>query len=111
MTNEEMEDERIANESWFNEDNGYRIMTSESTYNYAFKKGLKTGRPKWHEIKCCSQDLPPRMKDNYLHSVFVSNEYGEPIYYDYNIDEWCDMEGDVVSEGYKYWCELPKFKE
>lgn len=68
-------------------------------------------KPKWHEIKCCSQDLPSRSKDNYLHSVIVSNEYGEPIYYNYNIDEWCDMEGDVVSDSYKYWCELPTYKE
>lgn len=100
MTDEEKA--RFEVKGWKEEDNCVR----------AFLKGLAEGRKeKWHKIKYCSQDLPPRSKDNHLHSVIVSNEYGEPIYYDYNIDEWCDMEGDVVSEGYKYWCELPKFEE
>lgn len=93
------------------------ILLYEDGYTDGYEQGYEDCRhyahdyykPKWHEIKCCSQDLPPRSKDN--HSVIVSNEYGEPIYYNYDIDEWCDMEGDVVSDGYKYWCELPKFKE
>lgn len=125
MTEEEKA-EKYVNET-FGRTNPIVAMTYINIYLEGHEEGRKEGyeqgyedcrhyahdyyKPKWHEIKYCSQDLPPRSKDNHLHSVIVSNEYGEPIYYDYNIDEWCDMEGDVVSEGYKYWCELPKFEE
>lgn len=80
----------------------------------AFQDGAKWGMEhaiEWHEIKRCSKDLPPRSEDNNLHSVFVSNEYGEPIYYNYFTAKWYDIEGDEVSEVYKYWCELPTYKE
>ena len=126
MTNEERTDEltQKAKETYriYSEDKcidsyeGYRYIDGycngyEQDYEDCRHYAHDYYKPKWHEIKCCSQDLPTRSKDNHLHSVIVSNEYGDPIYYDYNIDEWCDMKGDVVSEGYKYWCELPKFEE
>ena len=114
MTDEEKADEYAkgkAHEHYhflFEENSGSPVDFAKLCYLDGLAEGRKE---KWHEIKYCSQDLPPRSKDNHLHSVIVSNEYGEPIYYDYNIDEWCDMEGDIVSEGYNHWCELPKFEE
>lgn len=111
MTDKERAEEYILS---LELEKGNKILQLKEVIKVIYKAhldGLAEGKPKWHEIKCCSQDLPSRSKDNYLHSVIVSNEYGEPIYYNYNIDEWCDMEGDVVSDSYKYWCELPQFKE
>ena len=52
MTDEEI----LANESWFNEDSGYRITHDECTYVYAFNKGLKASRPQWHKV--ADGDLP-----------------------------------------------------
>lgn len=72
--------ERLANESWFSEDNGYRIMTSESTYIYAFKKGFNVGRPKWHFIK--DKDFPTKEGIYLTWRHFGSDKYPQILAFD-----------------------------
>lgn len=68
----------------------------------------KENDSQWHEIKCCSQDLPPVSEKDTSRSVFVANEFGEPIYYDYNDDEWCDINDNYISDENHWWHELPR---
>ena len=52
-------------------------MANEDTYIYAFKKGLRAGSPKYHDLRKNPDDLPES-------GVQVLSEKGDIVIYDGN---------------------------
>ena len=112
MTDEELAEERATKfaDINFNEPDNYGSEKEIGHFSYVagFLAGLKAGRPKWHDLRKNSEDLPPARK-----VVFISGYLGDMKDL-HGFDEWdgekwlnMDMPG-LVREA---WCEIPTFGE
>lgn len=108
MTEEKMAEEYSKSVCAWIED---REPLDERDIQQAFLAGLEAGRPKWHDLRKDSNDLPLRRcidNNSNVVGLFRHSWDKKSTWYRYDFEEgaWCQMETEPIA-----WCEIPKYTE
>lgn len=115
MTDEEMaEDYEEKAECVEINDYGQKVYGSMNI-EQAFLDGLKTGRPKWHDLRKDPHDLPKHCRygtrtSEYVLAKFKSSNTGV-CYFDFDLLGWFANGYLEQLKNIIAWCEVPKYTE
>ena len=82
-------------------------MAEADLATIAYIHGAERYKTKWHKV--AEGDYPPCITSNY--SINVIADYGDIVYYNYDMDCWVTEPLSVEIDPPVAWCEIPKFKE
>lgn len=83
--------------------------------NYVKKQsyldGLAEGKPKWHDLREDTNDLPPKEYTGSCFSINVFIDTEDNAFYSYRDNVWVRESDGLRISKVIAWTELPKFKE
>lgn len=104
MTDEEMAEEYLNEKckdcymcSYSEHKNPYKICQRRKDRKQAFLKGLKAGRPQWHDLRKDPNDLPEGYAEDTKFLCSVKGEtlflirYGSFWQGNFKVDAWCEI--------------------
>ena len=110
MTDEEMAEEYAEANKEVDQEG---FDKNKEELRQAFLAGLRTGRPKWHDLRKDPTDIPPKKDDVYSVEVWSKNargKYGTALF-SYALFEEDGRYDHWVGTIPVLWTELPKFDE